>query len=71
MEHIKSGERLFSTGHATPPVAAWQAGESQRAEAYGTLGAGGVELLTKCLQVAQGGGPCEPFSCTPQERGTT
>lgn len=53
-----------------PPVAAWQAGEGQCAEAHGTLRAGRVELLAERLQVTQGGSAHEPLPRTPQQGGT-
>ena len=53
----------------TPPVAARQAGESQCAEAYRTLGPGRIKFLAKCLQMAQSGGAHEPLTCAPQQGG--
>lgn len=46
-------------------------GEGQRVEANRTLWPGCVDLLPQCLQVFEGGGACQAFSCAPQQSGTT
>lgn len=53
------------------PVAAWQTGEGQCTEAYGTLGPGCIKFLAKRFQVTQGGGTHQPLTSPPQQGGTT
>lgn len=48
-------------------VLATHGGEGQRVEAYGTLGAGRVDLLPQRLQVFEGGSARQAFSSAPQQ----
>lgn len=54
-----------------PPMAAWQAGEGQRAEANGTLRPGRVQLLAQRLQVAKSGSAHQALARPPKQGGTT